>query len=137
MLTFAQMAILPEAICDLEIQTQSRLPATFRVVRQDAKELVLEFEVRNSTEGCQPWMEKAPNRQRLTIGSDSSAIRIENELLNADSQPHSVARLAWDPVVTHEFRPASVRQPGIRRAGQPKPPVEPEREGVFRMLNWR
>lgn len=77
-------------IGNLELRNQCQLPAKYGVVRQDAKELVVEFEMRNSAEGGPPWMEKIISRRRLTIRADSPAIRVENELANTDSRPHAI-----------------------------------------------
>mgnify|MGYP005845424329 CR=1 FL=1 len=77
-------------ISDLEIREQSRQWATYRIVRQDAHELVLEFETRCSTAGGQPWMDKILNRRRLFFRHDSPLVRVENEIVNTDAVERSV-----------------------------------------------
>jgi hypothetical protein len=78
-------------INDSEIREQTRQPATFRVVRQDAHELVLEFETRNApAAGAASWVDKIVNRRRLFLRHDSPLIRVEREVINTDSAAHSV-----------------------------------------------
>ena len=74
----------------LELDTQSHAPATYRVLRRNKDELLLEFETRSSTEGGQPWMSKMLNRRRLLLRNDTPAVRVENEVINTDSTAHSV-----------------------------------------------
>jgi hypothetical protein len=74
----------------LESNFAARMPATYRVVRQSADELVLEFQMRSSTEGGQPWMERIIRRRRLVFRQDTPAIRVESEIVNTDSAAHSV-----------------------------------------------
>ena len=94
-----------------EISTATRLPATYRVVRQTDEELVLEFETRYpATEGV-AWLEKIVNRRRLFIRNDTPAIRVENEIVNTDDAEHPVLFDAFNSVGlgrtdTHCFMPA-------------------------------
>lgn len=77
-------------IGDAEIREQSRAVASYRVIRQDANELVLEFETRGLTAGGQPWMEQLVKRRRVLLRNNTPAIRVENEILNQDAVEHSV-----------------------------------------------
>jgi len=85
-------------INELEIREQSRQTAAYRVVRQDEKELVLEFETRGLTSGGQPWMDKILNRRRLFLRQDTPTIRVESEIVNTDTAEHSVLFDAFNGV---------------------------------------
>lgn len=99
-------------INELELKGQSRQTATYRVLRQDAQELVLEFETRSSTDGGQPWMDKILNRRRLFLHRDTPAIRVENEIVNTDTAEHSVLFDAFNGVNLGRVQ-TCVAMPGI------------------------
>ena len=99
-------------INDLEIREQSRQTATYRVVRQDGRALVLEFETRCSTGGGQPWMEKILNRRPLFLRQDTPAIGVENEIVNTDTAKHSVLFDAFNGINLGRVQ-TGVAMPGL------------------------
>ena len=72
-------------------EVRGRQPtASFRVLRQTAEELAVEFEIPFAKVEGLDWFDKLTERRRLTFRADSPAVRVECEIANADAQEHSV-----------------------------------------------